>query len=105
MRFLHLLFTLLKTPYSFIKNSDLPICGNCVHFINSFDSYAKKGIQNSPENKTNYFYDDVPIDNLGKCKMFGKKNIVTGQIKYEYAENCRENKEKCDIQGKYFEEK
>ena len=87
MRFLHLLFTLIKTPYPFIKNSDLPICTNCIHFI---------------EYKNNYPFDD---NNLGKCKLFGKKNIVTGQIKYEYAENCRENKEKCDIHGKYFESK
>jgi hypothetical protein len=26
-------------------------------------------------------YDD-PSDNFGKCKLFGKQNLVTGQIEY-----------------------
>lgn len=86
MRLLHLLFTLIKSPYSsFIKNNDLPVCINCIHFIeykNSFDN-----------------------DSFGRCKIFGRKNVVTGFIDNDYAEQCRKDKEKCDIHGKYFEEK
>ena len=105
MRLLYSLLTLIKSPYSFIKNMEIPICGNCVHFINYFDSYNNKDYIISSENKKIYINDDIPIDNYGKCKLFGKKNIVTGKIKYEYADFCREDKEKCDLEGKYFEEK
>lgn len=84
------LFLFMKLPHQFIKNSDLPVCVNCIHFI---------------ENKMNYPYDAVLSNDLGKCKIFGKKDIVTGEIKYEYAELCRLNKEKCHLTGKYYESK
>jgi hypothetical protein len=38
------------------------------------------------------------------CKMFGKKNIVTDEINFDYTDECRINELKCGIEAKYFEE-
>jgi hypothetical protein len=38
------------------------------------------------------------------CKMFGKKDIVTDEINFDYTDDCRNNESKCGIEGKYFEE-
>ena len=84
---------LLKTKNfsSFIKYKDFPLCINCVHFI---------------RHETNYPYDPPPSDeNYGKCKLFGKQNMVTGEINNEYAVLCRENEKKCGEDGKYFSNK
>jgi hypothetical protein len=64
-----------------IRNSESPSCCNCIHFI-----------------PYNYDY-----DSLGKCKCFGEKNIITDEIKNDYASICRSNEEKCGVSGKYFE--
>jgi hypothetical protein len=74
---------------SFIKFKNLPACINCVHFI---------------EYKTNYPYDPPPNDEkYGKCKLFGKQDMVTGTINYEFASLCRENEKKCGEKGQYFD--
>jgi len=86
---MYILNFLLALPL-FIKNNDLPCCVNCIHFI---------------EHKNNYPYDPIPDNNLGKCKLFGTKNIVTCEIDNEYASACREDKNKCGQGGKYFQEK
>lgn len=63
-----------------IKN--LPICINCLHFI--------KPLINVRNN-----YDQFLICELyGRCKKFGKINLITGKIEY-VAKNCRLNVEKC----------
>ena len=77
-----------RTLSSFIKHKDLPACINCVHFI---------------PHETNYPYDPPPNDKeYGKCKLFGKQNMVTGTINYEYAVLCRENEQKCGEKGEHF---
>jgi hypothetical protein len=35
---------------------------------------------------------------------FGDKNIVTEEITYDYANNCRDDENKCGINGVYFNE-
>jgi hypothetical protein len=52
-----------------IKNFLQPICISCKHFrINPY----------------------VPHDlKLGYCSLFGKKNVVTGEISHEYASSIR----------------
>jgi hypothetical protein len=40
---------------------------------------------------------------FGKCKLFGKINLVTGDIKYEYANLVREDDKMCGKIGKFFE--
>jgi hypothetical protein len=61
-----------------VKNEILPSCVNCVHYIES-----------NP-NKS------------GRCKLFYKKNILTGRIEYEYISVCRKDNNKCGKYGRYF---
>ena len=62
-----------------IKYDNLPICSKCIHFI--------------PNGSR--------VD-LGKCKMRGEKGLVDGHVVYEYAENMRNNNERCGISGLYY---
>ena len=62
-----------------IKYETQPICAKCIHFI--------------PNGSR--------ID-LGKCTMRGEKGLVDGHIVYEYAENMRNNNERCGISGVYY---
>jgi hypothetical protein len=79
-----------RTISTFIKHRDLPACINCVHFI---------------PDKTNYPYDPLPNDEkYGKCKLFGKQNVVTGTINNEYASLCRIDEEKCGEKAQYFKD-
>lgn len=72
-----------------IKNLGLPICSNCIHFI---------------EYKNNYPYDPVPDSSFSKCKKFGEKDLVNGEITYKYASLCRDDELKCGIKGVFYEE-
>jgi len=81
----------LTTGKIFIKNKDLPICSNCLHFI---------------EDTNNYPYDPLPSDEkYGKCKKFGVVNLVTGVIEYDLARNCRLKNEKCGSLGTEYTKK
>ena len=84
-------FTILKSNFStvntFIRNKKLPICLNCVHFI---------------EHTNNYPYDPIPSnEQYGRCKKFGEVNMITGSIEHDLAINCRLNDSKC---GKFASE-
>ena len=69
----------------FIRNRDLSICSNCLHFI---------------EHTNNYPYDSTPSDEqYGRCKKFGEVNLITGVIEYDLAKNCRLNTNKCGNLG------
>ena len=57
-------------------------CNRCVHYIQD----------------SNYHF-------LNKCSKFEKIDLFTGNIKYNYADLCREDNNKCGIYGKWFEEK
>jgi len=76
---------------SFIKNRDLPLCINCVHFIKDVSNYP----YDPPSNDERY----------GKCKLFGYQNVVTGYNNYTYASMCRHDDNKCGEKGKYFTKK
>ena len=73
-----------------IENIILPTCVNCVHFMNYSNMYPSRGNVNQE---------------LGKCKLFGKKNLVSGKITYDYASESRTSDNKCGIEGKYYKEK
>lgn len=79
-------------PTIFIQNEHLPICMNCIHF---------------KEYPNNYPYDDVPdkTKHLSTCKMFGSKNLVTGNIDYELASTCRKNENMCGKNARYYKAK
>jgi hypothetical protein len=68
-----------------IINGDLPSCSRCVHYRDFLSIF-------------------VPINNrFSKCSKFGEKNIVTGRINYEYADNVRSDENKCGQSGLFFE--
>jgi hypothetical protein len=67
------------------RNPNLPICLNCIHFI---------------ENTNNYPYDPIPSDKqYGRCKNFGNVELVTGLIEYDFAKNCKNDINKCGKSG------
>ena len=75
----------LNSGKIFIRNRELPICSNCLHFI---------------EHTNNYPYDSIPSDEkYGKCKKFGEVNLVTGVIEYDFARTCRLDMNKCGNSG------
>lgn len=74
-------FSVTKT----IINYDLPICINCKYYI----PYISIDVNDRSEFST--------------CLRFGKKNVVDGSIKYDYAYICRMSKNKCGLNGKYYE--
>lgn len=63
----------------FIKNSDLPACKNCVHFIPDNIGYS-----------------------FSMCKKFGKKDLVSDKIVHSFADICRMNETECGNEGKHF---
>ena len=77
------LFAANKIP-NFIKNLDVPSCVDCVHFID--DSNSKL---------------------YAKCKLFGSKERVSGEIIYDYAYICRNKRcsDSCGPDGKYYQAK
>jgi hypothetical protein len=70
---------------SMILNYNLKTCRNCIHFQPSSSS------------------DDFDSSSA-KCKYFGKKDIVTDKITYDFADSCRMDETKCGMHAKYFEE-
>ena len=67
---------------NFIKNSEYPICKNCIYY---------KKDESFPNNYL-----------LAKCLLFGTQNIISGEIKNDYVDIVRKNKDQCDIKGKYY---
>lgn len=67
----------------FIKNYDAPICVKCIHYRES--EYNN----NNPE--------------LGRCRLFGEKNVITGEVEYDFVSVARKYS-KCGENGTYFEE-
>ena len=76
------LFPLLCFSDSFIKNIEIPSCRNCIYY------------------KLDY---SDPRYTYNKCSLFGKMDIITGEIKYDLARDCRTNEMKCGLQGVHFE--
>jgi hypothetical protein len=74
-----------STPNSFIKNSEIPPCLNCIYYKPSITSgdFASS---------------------LSECTKFAEKDIITGEIKNEFVSTCRRDENMCGKRGKYFEE-
>ena len=70
-----------STGIFFIRNAELPICSNCLHFI---------------EHANNNPYDG------SRCKQFGEVNLITGAIKYDLATNCRRSDNYCGKIGSHY---
>jgi hypothetical protein len=73
-----------------VKNIEYPICMDCKFFI--------------PDNK---FNDTAFSIQYAKCSLFSEKNLMTGEIRHNYASSCRFNDtdNSCGNTGKYFEPK
>lgn len=78
----------LRLFSSFIIKTKNP-CINCVNYINY--KYT---------NPYDELYDRET--KLGKCSIFGKENLVTGEIEYEEALESRKNDSRCGKEGKYY---
>ena len=83
MKYSYLFLSLISFIKSekFIKNIDIPSCRNCIHY------------------KPNYFR-----ESLSRCDKFGKKDIITDEISYDFADICRQDESQCGKEAKYFEE-
>jgi hypothetical protein len=42
---------------------------------------------------------------MGKCTKFGEKNIISGSIKYLFAQEIRADEDLCGKRGIYYSEK
>jgi hypothetical protein len=84
MKFLYLLFTVANCS-KIIKNINVPSCKNCIYF--------------NPPYYTNDF-----TSSFSTCEKFGKKDIITDKISYDFADSCRRDESQCGQSGKYFYE-
>lgn len=64
-----------------IKNEHVTSCSNCLFFI-------------TPTDPANLYY--------GKCKRFGEKNIITGEVENLYALACRKDRTLCGLEARHF---
>ena len=69
-----------------IKNSEIPLCKNCFYFYPNFEG-------------ENIIYEK------SLCIKYGNKNIVSGEVSYEFANDMRHSESKCGLNGKNFEDK
>ena len=70
-----------STEKCFIRNKELPICSNCVHFIELENDYPYNG---------------------NRCKKFGEMDVITGTIKYDLAAVCRLGDNNCGKKGLHY---
>ena len=66
-----------------IKNSEILLCKNCFYFY--------------PVSK-----EENIIYEKSLCFKYGNKNIVSGEVSYEFAHNIRQSESKCGLKGKNF---
>ena len=73
----------MKISNRIIRNIEHPACTNCIYYK---------------------LYDNDLTSPLNKCEKFGVKNVVTDEITYKYADDCRRDENLCGNSGKYFEQ-
>lgn len=71
-----------------IKNLRAPKCHTCKNFISG-------DLDNLLFSSDSYRF--------AKCKKFGKADLVSGKINYDYAESCRSVESKCGQNGTRYE--
>lgn len=92
MKITHILFKRLASNIPekdvFIKNFRLPVCKQCVYF-------------KSQEEKD----DPNKISDYNKCMKYGEQNLVTGEIRFQYADYVRKQELQCGATAKHFIQK
>ncbi len=83
MKFFLYFLQLCMIDATIIKNINTPSCKNCIYYK------PKNNDFNSP---------------FSRCTYFGTKDIQTDIITYDFADLCRNNENKCGLEGKYFKE-
>jgi len=38
---------------------------------------------------------------IGKCSLFGKQHLVTGEVEHSDAISCRTDESKCGVEGRF----
>jgi len=75
---------MLATTDKFIENYEFPECKSCKYF--------------EPRTTDSEF-----AGQFSRCTKFGKKDKITGEIDYNYADLNRNDENKCGIKGRYYE--
>ena len=70
-----------------IKNEHVTSCSNCLFFIKPTFRYPE------PEIQANLY---------GRCKQFGEKDIITGEVENLHALTCRKDRTLCGFEAKHF---
>jgi len=75
-----------------IIKKPINLCVNCVHYM---------------KYKYDYPHDELYAykTKIGNCALFGKQHLVTGEIDYDNALECRLNELKCGKNGQFFIQK
>jgi hypothetical protein len=69
----------------FIKNFRLPVCKQCVYYL--------KNDEKDDPNK---------ISDYDKCMKYGEQNVVTGEIRFQYADFARKQELQCGMSATHF---
>ena len=77
---------------NFIIKKPINFCVNCLHYM-EYNFLCPQDELYS--NKTT----------IGKCSLFGKQHLVTGEIVYDDALECRINNSKCGKNGQFYLQK
>lgn len=78
-----------------IIKKPINLCVNCVYYMNY--RYT------NPYDEYDEIYSNK--SKSGNCALFGKQNLVTGEIDYDTALECRLNELKCGKKGLFYIQK
>lgn len=83
IRMYHSIRLHMVNPERIIQRIDFPDCKSCVYF--------------QPRDSDSEF-----ANKFSRCNKFGKKNLITGEIDYNYADLNRNDETKCGEKGRYY---
>ena len=75
-------------------------------FIKQFiNNYKAPNCQTCKYYKQFFIYSNKNAEKYSQCMKYGKQNVGTEQIHFEFAKDVRRNTEKCGPDGSQHEEK
>lgn len=81
------LYSQIVKRHIVIKNEHVTSCSNCLFFI-------------KPTLKGDY--NETSFSLYGRCKQFGEKDIITGEVEQSFALACRKDRSLCGIEARHF---